>query len=47
MIGSRRLVTGCQRVDGSQQLPVTDIMGIDIFGIAVEDAGANRSEMCL
>ena len=45
MVSGSGLVTGYQRGDGGQQLPVADIVRIDVFGIAVEDAGANRSEM--
>ena len=34
-----------RRVDGGQQLPVADLVGIDVVGIAVENTGADSSEM--
>ena len=45
MISGSGLVAGYQRGDGGQQLPVADIVRIDVFGITVENAGADRSEM--
>ncbi len=39
------LSPGYQCVDRSQQLPVADIMVIDVFRIAVEDTGADRCEV--